>query len=76
MVARDRTFTQPLNWTIAFFLGLCHVGAVAALFFFTWKGLALFLFLWWLSGSLGIGMATTACSRTADTSVQSGWSIS
>ena len=55
-IARDRTFTQPLNWTIAIFLGLCHVGAVAAFFFFTWQGLALFSFMWWLSGSLGIGM--------------------
>jgi stearoyl-CoA desaturase (delta-9 desaturase) len=56
IAARDRTFTQPLNWTIAFFLGLCHVGAIAAFFFFTWQGLALFFFMWWLSGSPGIGM--------------------
>ncbi|HKV25754.1 MAG TPA: fatty acid desaturase [Candidatus Acidoferrum sp.] len=33
-----------------------HIGAIAALFFFTWKGLALAVVLWWMSGSLGIGM--------------------
>jgi len=56
MIVRDRTFTQPLNWTIAVFLGLVHAGAVAALFFFTWKGMLLALFLWWVGCSLGIGM--------------------
>jgi stearoyl-CoA desaturase (delta-9 desaturase) len=55
-VGRDRTFTQPLNWTSALFLGLFHVGAIAAFFFFSWKALLLAIFLWWLSGSLGIGM--------------------
>ncbi len=55
--ARDRTFRQPLNLTIAFFLGMVHLGAIAAFFFFTWQGLAMALFLWWVSGSLGIGMA-------------------
>ncbi len=34
-----------------------HVGAVAALFFFTWKALALAFVLWWIAGSLGIGMS-------------------
>ena len=34
-----------------------HVGAIAALFFFTWKAFFLACFLWWVSGSLGIGMA-------------------
>ena len=33
-----------------------HVGAIASLFFFTWKALAVACFLWWVSGSLGIGM--------------------
>jgi stearoyl-CoA desaturase (delta-9 desaturase) len=34
-----------------------HIGAVAALFFFTWKALALAVVLWWIAGSLGIGMS-------------------
>jgi stearoyl-CoA desaturase (delta-9 desaturase) len=45
-----------LNWTTAFFMGMFHVGAVAALFFFSWKLVALLIFLNWVSGSLGIGM--------------------
>src|SRR3974377_1888933 len=53
---RDRTFSQPLNWTIFFFLGLVHSRAVVSLFFLSWQGLALGMFFWWLTGSLGIGM--------------------
>ncbi|MGH9670490.1 MAG: acyl-CoA desaturase [Terriglobales bacterium] len=45
-----------LNWTTSFFMGMFHVGALAALFFFSWKALALLIFLNWVSGSLGIGM--------------------
>ena len=37
-------------------MALFHVGAVAALFFFTWKAFFVAMFLWWVSGSLGIGM--------------------
>src|SRR4029077_13080472 len=53
---RDKTFARPVNWTTTFFIGAFHVGAVVALFFFTWKALALALVLWWVAGSLGIGM--------------------
>ena len=38
-------------------MALFHVGAIAALFFFTWKALFVAMFLWWVSGSLGIGMS-------------------
>ena len=34
-----------------------HIGAIVALFFFTWKALFVAMFLWWVSGSLGIGMS-------------------
>jgi sn-1 stearoyl-lipid 9-desaturase len=53
---RDRTFTQPVNPVIFFFLAILHVGAIAALFFFSWKAVALSILLWWVVGSLGIGM--------------------
>jgi fatty-acid desaturase len=56
LAERDRTFTRPVNWTITITLTLFHIGAVAALFLFTWKALAVALALWWISGSLGIGM--------------------
>jgi stearoyl-CoA desaturase (delta-9 desaturase) len=52
----DRTFKEPINWTTTLFMAAFHIGAVAALFFFTWKALAVAVFLWWVSGSLGIGM--------------------
>ena len=52
----DRTFREPINWTTTAFMAAFHLGAIAALFFFTWKALAVAVFLWWVSGSLGIGM--------------------
>jgi fatty-acid desaturase len=45
-----------INWFTASVMILFHLGAVAALFFFTWKALFLAVLLWWVSGSLGIGM--------------------
>jgi fatty-acid desaturase len=53
---QDRTFQQPLNWTTTFFMLAFHVGAIAALFMFSWKNLGIAIFLWWLTGSMGIGM--------------------
>jgi fatty-acid desaturase len=47
---------KRFNWLIASFIALFHVGAVAALFFFTWKALFVALFLYWLTAILGIGM--------------------
>jgi stearoyl-CoA desaturase (delta-9 desaturase) len=44
------------NWLIAAFMVLFHVGAVAALFFFTWKAFFVALFLYWVAGGLGLGM--------------------
>ena len=35
---------------------LFHVGAVAALFVCSWKAIAIATLLWWIAGSLGIGM--------------------
>jgi fatty-acid desaturase len=52
---RDKTFTQRVNLTAAF-MAAFHVGAIAALFFFTWKALIVAIVLWWIAGSLGIGM--------------------
>jgi fatty-acid desaturase len=52
----DRTFRESINWTTTLFMAAFHLGAIAALFFFTWKALAVAIFLWWVSGSLGIGM--------------------
>ncbi len=53
---RKQPADQEINWVTAGFMALFHAGALAALFFFTWKALLLSAFLWWVSGSLGIGM--------------------
>jgi fatty-acid desaturase/radical SAM superfamily enzyme YgiQ (UPF0313 family) len=53
---RDRTFRQPIIWVTTSFMILFHAGALAALFVFSWKALMLAVLLWWIAGSLGIGM--------------------
>jgi len=45
-----------LNWITVTFMVIFHAGAIAALFMFSWKALFISLALWWVSGSLGIGM--------------------
>src|SRR6266480_3366213 len=47
---------KSINWNTAIFMAIFHVGAIAALFMFSWQVLAVTLVLWWVSGSLGIGM--------------------
>jgi stearoyl-CoA desaturase (delta-9 desaturase) len=47
---------KRINWVTTVFMAIFHVGAVAALFFFSWSALAVAVFLYWLAGSLGIGM--------------------
>ncbi len=53
---RDRTFREPFSPVTTFFMVAFHVGAIAALFMFSWKALAFAAILWWITGSLGIGM--------------------
>src|SRR6266702_3339116 len=53
---RDKTFQQPVVWVTTLFMVAFHIGAVAAPFFFSWKAFLLTMALWWVSGSLGIGM--------------------
>lgn len=47
---------NDVNWITTSFMIIFHAGAIAALFFFSWKALILAAVLWWISGSLGIGM--------------------
>jgi fatty-acid desaturase len=47
---------DEVNWVTAIFMGLFHVGAVAALFYFAWKPFLVSLVLWWVATSLGVGM--------------------
>ena len=43
-------------WLTTSFMVIFHLGAVAALFMFDWTALLVSAFLWWVSGSLGVGM--------------------
>lgn len=56
MFAHDRTFTQPVVWVTTFFMAAFHIGALAALFFFSWKAFLLAMVLWWVAGGLGVGV--------------------
>jgi stearoyl-CoA desaturase (delta-9 desaturase) len=47
---------SSINWSTTIFLLLFHAGAIAALFMWSWKAFALTVFLWWVAGSLGVGM--------------------
>jgi len=47
---------KRINWDSTLFLILFHLGAIAALFMFSWSGLTVALILAWLAGGLGVGM--------------------
>jgi stearoyl-CoA desaturase (Delta-9 desaturase) len=52
----DRDDSQKLNWTNIIAFGLFHLGALAALFVFSWPAFAVTLFLYWMCAGLGISM--------------------
>jgi sn-1 stearoyl-lipid 9-desaturase len=52
----DKTFAQPIVWLTTSVMAVFHLAAIAALFFFSWKALLVAVILWWVAGSLGIGM--------------------
>lgn len=45
-----------VNWANLIFLIVAHAGAVAALFFWSWPAVITAIVLYWVGGSLGIGM--------------------
>jgi stearoyl-CoA desaturase (delta-9 desaturase) len=46
---------DAINWPITLFMLLLHIGAVIALFNFTWQALGVAIVVFWISGSLGMG---------------------
>lgn len=46
-----------INWITAIAMSLFHVGAIAALFFFSWTNLAVALVMYFFAINVGIGMA-------------------
>src|SRR5438105_3984967 len=53
---RDLVTDKKFNWITASVMAFFHIGAVAALFFFSWKAFFVAFAFWYVSGSLGIGM--------------------
>lgn len=58
---RNETITNiqrktGINWATAITMVIFHIGSLAALFMFTWPALITSLLLWWIAGSLGVGM--------------------
>ena len=47
---------RTIRWGTGTFLVVSHVAAVAALFFWSWTALVCAVVLYWIAGSLGIGM--------------------
>ena len=43
-----------IDWPVAVFMASVHVATIGAAFFFTWKAVALLLFLGWFTGGVGI----------------------
>ncbi len=46
-----------INWITTIVMGLFHVGAIAAFFFFSWKNVAAFFITYFFAINLGIGVA-------------------
>ncbi len=53
---RSRRHKKAVNWPMTTFMVLFHLGAVAALFNFGWSALGAAILMWWVAGSLGIGI--------------------
>ena len=47
---------QGMNWFTTIVLALLHLGAIAALFMFSWTSFATAVFLYWMAVGLGISM--------------------
>ena len=54
--ATDINDRSKINWNTSVFMVIFHLGAIAALFMFSWQALVLMLLIWWVAGSLGVGM--------------------
>ena len=52
----NKNQAKGINWDTAIFMGLFHLGAVAALFMFSWQAFVAAILLWWITASLGVGM--------------------
>ena len=54
--ARQQEPTRTIRWGNGIFLVVTHAAAIAALFFWSWPAIITAVILYWIAGSLGIGM--------------------
>src|SRR5580692_8365564 len=67
---------NKMNWPTSLVLVLFHIGAIAALFMFSWRNL---LIQWLYTGLLWVGASASdiiGCTRIGPISARCGWSIS
>ena len=57
VVGIDQAKSSKIQWGTIVGVTLFHIGAIAALFTFSWTNLAIFAVTWWVAGSLGVGLA-------------------
>jgi stearoyl-CoA desaturase (delta-9 desaturase) len=55
-LARIGEERKKRQWNTSVFMVIFHLGALVGLFMFSWKALVATVVLWWIAGSLGIGM--------------------
>lgn len=51
---RRKMFSRRGDWVVLGWIASMHIGALAAFFTFSWPSLWLTLFLWWVTGCVGI----------------------
>ncbi len=51
---RRALFSSKHDWVVLGWIVFMHIGALAAFFTFSWNALYVCLFLWWLTGGIGI----------------------
>ncbi len=45
---------KTIDWPVVIGIALMHIGCLVAPFYFSWTALAMFVFLYWVTGALGI----------------------
>lgn len=56
IVRLDQARKKRIHWDTIIIVAVFHLVAVAAFFTFSWANLVALLIVWWISGSLGIGL--------------------
>jgi fatty-acid desaturase len=54
ITAGERQLGSKPNYVVMFWIGMLHIGAVIAPFYFSWQAVVVALFLYWLTGSIGV----------------------